>query len=147
MYMSMRRCDALYTYIYIQRLKKQSTINLTGCWIVTVIRYYTSKIKYKRLKWFVKQHQAWIQLKYCSLDVKPFNQSINKSINAIYTFKPVYKGHSKEPQNVVFMSSCPLYTCLNEMDYSLMGQMRKWGKDDYTGSTTFDCHWKSMESG
>ena len=24
--------------------------------------------------------------------------------------KPVYKGHSKEPENVVFTSSCPLYT-------------------------------------
>jgi hypothetical protein len=27
--------------------------------------------------------------------------------------KPVYKGHSREPENVVFMSSCPLYTGLN----------------------------------
>ena len=26
----------IYIYIYIQRLKNQSTINLTGCWIVTV---------------------------------------------------------------------------------------------------------------
>jgi len=26
------------------------------------------------------------------------------------TVKPVYKGHSGEPENVVFMSSCPLYT-------------------------------------
>jgi hypothetical protein len=24
--------------------------------------------------------------------------------------KPVYKGHSREPENVAFMSSCPLYT-------------------------------------
>ena len=23
---------------------------------------------------------------------------------------PVYKGHSREPENVAFMSSCPLYT-------------------------------------
>jgi len=23
--------------------------------------------------------------------------------------KPVYKGHSMEPENVAFMSSCPLY--------------------------------------
>jgi len=25
-------------------------------------------------------------------------------------YKPVYKGHSMEPENVPFMSSCPLYT-------------------------------------
>ena len=24
--------------------------------------------------------------------------------------KPVYKGHTREPENVAFMSSCPLYT-------------------------------------
>ena len=24
--------------------------------------------------------------------------------------KPVYKGHLREPENVVFMGSCPLYT-------------------------------------
>jgi hypothetical protein len=28
----------------------------------------------------------------------------------IYTVKPVYKGHSREPKNVPFMSSCALYT-------------------------------------
>jgi hypothetical protein len=28
----------------------------------------------------------------------------------LYTVKPVYKGHSREPKNVPFMSSCPLYT-------------------------------------
>ena len=27
------------------------------------------------------------------------------------TVKPVYKGHSREPENVAFMSRCPLYTC------------------------------------
>jgi len=27
----------------------------------------------------------------------------------IYTVKPVYKGHSMQPENVGFMSSCPLY--------------------------------------
>jgi hypothetical protein len=27
----------------------------------------------------------------------------------IYTVKPVYKGHSQEPENVAFMNSCPLY--------------------------------------
>ena len=25
------------------------------------------------------------------------------------TVKPVYKGHSREPENVPFMNSCPLY--------------------------------------
>ena len=27
----------------------------------------------------------------------------------IYTVKPVYKGHSREPENVAFLNSCPLY--------------------------------------
>ena len=27
-----------------------------------------------------------------------------------YTVKPVYKGHSTETENVVFISSCPWYT-------------------------------------
>jgi len=33
-------------------------------------------------------------------------------IDKIYkcTVKPVYKGHSLKPGNVVLMSSCPLYT-------------------------------------
>jgi len=26
------------------------------------------------------------------------------------TIKPVYKGHSWKPENVAFMSYCPLYT-------------------------------------
>jgi len=25
------------------------------------------------------------------------------------TVKPVYQGHTREPDNVAFMSSCPLY--------------------------------------
>jgi len=28
----------------------------------------------------------------------------------IYTVKLVYKGQPREPENVAFMSSCPLYT-------------------------------------
>ena len=28
----------------------------------------------------------------------------------IYTVRPVYKDHSREPENVTFMSSCALYT-------------------------------------
>jgi len=39
----------------------------------------------------------------------------------LYTVKPVYKGHSREPENVVFISSCPLYT--GYMHYSLMGKI------------------------
>jgi hypothetical protein len=27
-----------------------------------------------------------------------------------YTVKPEYKGQSKEPENVAFINSCPLYT-------------------------------------
>jgi hypothetical protein len=41
-----------------------------------------------------------------------------------YTVKPVYKGHSREPAIVPFMSSFPLYTGNNYMHYSLMGKMR-----------------------
>jgi hypothetical protein len=41
------------------------------------------------------------------------------------TVKQVYKGHSREPENVPFMSRCPLYTDQNYMHlYSLMGKMR-----------------------
>jgi hypothetical protein len=28
----------------------------------------------------------------------------------IYTVKPIYKGHSREPEKVPFMKSFPLYT-------------------------------------
>jgi hypothetical protein len=31
-------------------------------------------------------------------------------VMAIYTVKPENKGRSREPGNVAFMSSCPLYT-------------------------------------
>jgi hypothetical protein len=41
------------------------------------------------------------------------------------TVKQVYKGHSREPENVPFMSRCPLYTGQNYMHlYSLMRKMR-----------------------
>jgi len=42
----------------------------------------------------------------------PFAQHVCSSIPAapgVYTDKPVYKGHSREPENVTFMSKCPLY--------------------------------------
>ena len=38
------------------------------------------------------------------------------------TVKPVYKVYSREPENVLFMTSCPLYTSSNYMHYSLMGK-------------------------
>jgi hypothetical protein len=38
--------------------------------------------------------------------------------------KPVYKGHPSEPENVLFISNCPLYTGLNYIHYSLMGKMK-----------------------
>ena len=37
------------------------------------------------------------------------------------TFKPVYKGHWREHENVSFMTSCPLYTGSNYMHYTLNG--------------------------
>jgi hypothetical protein len=40
------------------------------------------------------------------------------------THKYVYKGHTREPENVAFMSSCPLHTGYNYMHYSLMGKLR-----------------------
>jgi hypothetical protein len=33
------------------------------------------------------------------------------------TVKPVYKDHYKEPENVAFISSCPLNTGLNYMHF------------------------------
>jgi hypothetical protein len=36
--------------------------------------------------------------------------SLSNSKNSIPTFKPAYKGHSREPENMVFMSGCPLDT-------------------------------------
>jgi len=36
-----------------------------------------------------------------------------------YTVRSVYEGHSRESENVTFMSSCP--TDQNKMHYSLMG--------------------------
>jgi len=59
------------------------------------------------------------------------------------TVKPVYKGQSREPENVSFMSSCPLYTG-NYMQYSLMGKMRLPFIDSdllYRGALSgrFDC--------
>jgi hypothetical protein len=40
--------------------------------------------------------------------------------NKINTVNLVYKSHSREPENVTFMSTCPLYTGHNYMHYSLM---------------------------
>ena len=38
------------------------------------------------------------------------------------TVKPSYKDHSRKPENVVFMSRCPLYTGEYYRHYSLMGK-------------------------
>jgi len=42
------------------------------------------------------------------------NIIITKSVTKLFSkngvVEPTYKGHSREPENVVFMSSCPLYT-------------------------------------
>ena len=42
-------------------------------------------------------------MKYLPLAVK--QQTINQ-----YTIPPVDKGHSREPENVPFLYSCPVYT-------------------------------------
>jgi len=47
-----------------------------------------------------------------------------KCIDQSYTVKPVYEDHSREPENMSFMSSCPLYTGKDYMHFSLMGKMR-----------------------
>ena len=39
-----------------------------------------------------------------------FRNKANSISSAITTVKRVYKGHSKEPENVAFISSCPLCT-------------------------------------
>ena len=41
------------------------------------------------------------------------------------TFKPVYKSHSREPEDVAFMCSCPLNTGWNFIHYSLMGKINE----------------------
>jgi len=35
---------------------------------------------------------------------------IKFKVHFVYIVKPIYKGHSMEPENVAFISSCPLYT-------------------------------------
>jgi hypothetical protein len=49
---------------------------------------------------------------------------VNAKRHTAATVKPVYQGHTREPENVAFMSSYPLYTGYNYMHYSLMGKMR-----------------------
>ena len=59
-------------------------------------------------------------LLHCSPQDKrrTFSTQVNASLDLnLNTVKPVYKGHSREPENVPFMSSCPLY-----IYYSLMGK-------------------------
>ena len=45
--------------------------------------------------------------------VKPVYKD-HSTVKPVYkghsTVKPVYKDHSRKPENVTFMSSCPLYT-------------------------------------
>jgi hypothetical protein len=38
------------------------------------------------------------------------NQPPTSNFQESCTVKPVYKGHSREPENVSFMNSCPLDT-------------------------------------
>ena len=52
------------------------------------------------------------------LRINPFRMS---ECNVV---KPVYKGHSREPENVSFVSSCPLYTGSKYMCYSLHREMK-----------------------
>ena len=40
-----------------------------------------------------------------------------------HTVEPVCKGHSREPENVAFMSSCPSYTGKKYMHYWSMGKI------------------------
>jgi hypothetical protein len=56
----------------------------------------------------------------CSLHVKDNMQQplMNNTV------KPVYKSHSREPENVTFMSIFPLYTGEKYMHYSSLGKMR-----------------------
>ena len=47
------------------------------------------------------------------------------------TVNPVYKGHTREPDNLAFMGSCHLYTGYNHMHHSFNGEneivlYRKW---------------------
>jgi hypothetical protein len=55
---------------------------------------------------------------YLCYDNLMFNVNIQIIRSFMYTVKSVYNSHSKEPENVVFMSSC------NYMHYSWLGKMR-----------------------
>jgi hypothetical protein len=42
----------------------------------------------------------------------------------MYIVTPVYKGHSRDPEIVPFVSSCPLYTGQNYIHCSLIRKKR-----------------------
>jgi len=52
-----------------------------------------------------------------------------------FDIQPVYKGHWRKPDNMPFLSCCPLCTCSNYMHYSLNGE--KLWKSLYTLKNPF----------
>ena len=70
--------------------KTKSAINKEPqwIWITEILTKINKKIS------FIKLH----------LSANYYNSNMNEN-----TVKPVYKGHSREPENAPFMSSSPLY--------------------------------------
>ena len=54
-----------------------------------------------------------------TLTAQIFVQHIGSFWYTLYIVKPVYKGISQEPENVAFMSSCPLHTGYNYIHYNI----------------------------
>ena len=71
-----------------------------------------------------QEHWQTYQTKGYRQEICVMECYINLKTKFAHTVKPVYKGHSREPKNVAFMSSCSLYTGWNYMHYSLMGKMK-----------------------
>ena len=75
---------------------------------VSALTDQTSRPSYKalvKLRAISGRDTLWANYYLPDITVNQFISSMKKS----YRVKPVYKGHSREPENVDFMSICPLY--------------------------------------
>ena len=80
--------------LYISNINPENIYVFKGQWISQFLRL-SMKIDTNKNKWYHSKHQ----------DEWPLPLNV-----IIITVKPVYKGHSREPENLIFKSSCPLYT-------------------------------------
>ena len=58
---------------------------------------------------YYTKYQEDSQRKFTQLNSVLITDKKISKLNTI-TVKPVYNGHTREPENVPFMNSCPLYT-------------------------------------